>query len=117
MDIAIAFAGDICAISFFMLVGFDTHPDDLGFRLDEIRGIFRGVFTDFKGIATFNRSRYALRFILFSRQTLTINGVIEPAVLCPAIDIQAGFIGAIGIPGAIDAGAIAVHRGTGTVTG
>ncbi|KGA43658.1 hypothetical protein DJ58_4278 [Yersinia frederiksenii ATCC 33641] len=115
LDIAIAFARDICAIGFFMLISFDTHPGDLGFRLDKIRGVFRGILTDFKSIATFHRGGDPFRFVLFSRQTLTIDSVIEPAVLRPAVHIQAGFIGAIGIPGAIDAGAVAVHRGAGAV--
>ncbi|CND19613.1 Uncharacterised protein [Yersinia frederiksenii] len=100
-----------------MVVSFDPHPGDLGFRLDKVAGIFRCIFTHFKGIAAFHRGGDPFGFILFSRQTLTINGVIEPAVLRPAIDIQAGFIGTVGIPGAIDAGAVAVHRGTGAVTG
>ncbi|CND20073.1 Uncharacterised protein [Yersinia frederiksenii] len=117
LDIVIPFPGHTGAVDFFMVVGFNSHPGHLRFGLNKVARVFRGILAHFKGIATLNRRRYPFGLVLFISQILTINGIVEPAVLCPAIHIQARFIGFVSIPGTVDAGAVTLGGPFGVIPG
>lgn len=104
-------------VDFSVVIGLHSHPGKLCLGLDKVSGILGLTFTQFESVAAFNRSGEPLGFIVFSMQTLPINGIVEPAVLQPTVYVETRFIGLIGIPGAVNASTIAVDRSITAIAG
>ncbi len=119
LQIAVGFIHDPGAIFLNVCIGLHVHPGDLGFRLHVQRVTF-AEFSQFPGVARFDRGGDTVRVILFRRQSLSGDGVVEPVVEHPGIDIRARFIGVVGIPCAVQTGAVAADfpaRGVSGETG
>ncbi len=117
LQITVRFIHDPGAIFLNVCIGLHVHPGDLGFRLQPVAVPTVAALSETEGVTGFHRGGDTVRVILFRRQSLSGDVVVEPVVEHPGIDIRARFIGVVGIPCAVQTGAVAADFPARAVSG
>ena len=109
LHISVAFRFNARSVFPGMVGIFHTHPGDLRLWLD-VPGIQRlfaaAKCSRFKGIPTLNRGRHTARIIVVSRTVIGTDAVIKPVIQRPAVNISAGLIRIVLIPGRVQPSAV-----------